>query len=103
MNVEIRAEAAQFPEKEYINGIFFLAVCMYIINEEFEHFQIQIALVVLLFLSKGRIRVRIRNRTQDMDKFLPIRQGPDPNPDPDPLLCRSATAATFKWNATAVF
>jgi hypothetical protein len=22
MNVEIRAEAAQFPEKEYINGIF---------------------------------------------------------------------------------
>jgi hypothetical protein len=26
MNVEIRPEAAQFPEKEYINGIF-LAVC----------------------------------------------------------------------------
>jgi hypothetical protein len=23
MNVEIRAEAALFPEKEYINGIFF--------------------------------------------------------------------------------
>jgi hypothetical protein len=23
MNVEIGAEAAQFPEKEYINGIFF--------------------------------------------------------------------------------
>jgi hypothetical protein len=23
MNVEIRTEAAQFPEKEYINGIFF--------------------------------------------------------------------------------
>ncbi len=27
MNVEIGAEAAQFPEKEYISGIF-LAVCM---------------------------------------------------------------------------
>jgi hypothetical protein len=26
MNVEIGTEAAQFPEKEYINGIF-LAVC----------------------------------------------------------------------------
>jgi hypothetical protein len=26
MNVEIATEAAQFPEKEYINGIF-LAVC----------------------------------------------------------------------------
>jgi hypothetical protein len=26
MNVEIGTEAAQFPEKEYINGIFFLAV-----------------------------------------------------------------------------
>ncbi len=26
MNVEIGTEAAQFPEKEYINGIFF-AVC----------------------------------------------------------------------------
>ncbi len=26
MNVEIGAEAAQFPEKEYINGIF-VAVC----------------------------------------------------------------------------
>jgi hypothetical protein len=31
MNVEIGAEAAQFPEKEYINGIAF-AVCM---NREF--------------------------------------------------------------------
>jgi hypothetical protein len=28
MNVEIGAEAAQFPEKEYINGIF-LAVVRY--------------------------------------------------------------------------
>ncbi len=27
MNVEIGAEAAQFPEKEYISGIF-LAVCL---------------------------------------------------------------------------
>ncbi len=27
MNVEIGTEAAQFPEKEYINGIF-LAVCI---------------------------------------------------------------------------
>ncbi len=27
-NVEIGAEAAQFPEKEYINGIF-LAVCIF--------------------------------------------------------------------------
>ncbi len=27
MNVEIETEAAQFPEKEYINGIF-LAVCV---------------------------------------------------------------------------
>jgi hypothetical protein len=27
MNVEIGTEAAQFPEKEYINGIFF-AVCV---------------------------------------------------------------------------
>ncbi len=27
MNVEIRTEAAQFPEKEYINGIF-VAVCV---------------------------------------------------------------------------
>ncbi len=26
MNVEIRTEAAQFPQKKYINGIF-LAVC----------------------------------------------------------------------------
>jgi hypothetical protein len=26
MNVEIATEAQQFPEKEYINGIFFLAV-----------------------------------------------------------------------------
>ncbi len=26
MNVEIRTEAAQFPEKEYINGVF-VAVC----------------------------------------------------------------------------
>ncbi len=28
MNVEIRTEAAQFPEKEYINGIF-VAVCLF--------------------------------------------------------------------------
>ncbi len=27
MNVEIRTEAAQFPEKEYINGIF-VAACV---------------------------------------------------------------------------
>jgi hypothetical protein len=27
MNVEIGAEAAQFPEKEYINGVF-IAVCV---------------------------------------------------------------------------
>ncbi len=27
MNVEVGTEAAQFPEKEYING-FFLAVCV---------------------------------------------------------------------------
>ncbi len=34
MNVEIGTEAAQFPEKEYINGIFF-AVC--ITNSETNH------------------------------------------------------------------
>jgi hypothetical protein len=28
MEVEIRTEAAQFPDQEYINGIF-VAVCMY--------------------------------------------------------------------------
>ena len=31
MNVEIGTEAAQFPEKEYINGIF---VAVYIIKTE---------------------------------------------------------------------
>jgi hypothetical protein len=35
MNVEIWAEAAQFPEKEYINGI---AVAVYIL-ERFKYFQ----------------------------------------------------------------
>jgi hypothetical protein len=32
MNVEIGTEAAQFPEKEYINGIF-VAVCTCIVVE----------------------------------------------------------------------
>ncbi len=29
MNVEIRAEAAQFPEKKYINGIFVAVLRLY--------------------------------------------------------------------------
>ncbi len=33
MNVEIGTEAAQFPEKEYISGIF-LAVCAVIVPQQ---------------------------------------------------------------------
>jgi hypothetical protein len=36
MNVEIRAEATQFPEKEYINGIF-LAVCRRVVVPAYPH------------------------------------------------------------------
>ncbi len=32
MNVEIGTEAAQFPEKEYINGIFFALCCIWLLN-----------------------------------------------------------------------
>jgi hypothetical protein len=37
MNVEIGAEAAQFPKKEYINGIF-LAVYRYIVCKRGQEF-----------------------------------------------------------------
>jgi hypothetical protein len=33
MNVEIETEAAQFPEKEYINGIFLAVYCCSIQKE----------------------------------------------------------------------
>jgi hypothetical protein len=33
MNVEIGAEGAQFPEKEYINGIAFAVHDVYLVNE----------------------------------------------------------------------
>jgi hypothetical protein len=35
MNVEIGAEAAQFPEKEYINGIAFAVQCYLVLLQCF--------------------------------------------------------------------
>jgi hypothetical protein len=44
MNVEIGTEAAQFPEKEYINGIFlavWLLITFYILNNTMTHVTLQ--------------------------------------------------------------
>ncbi len=40
MNVETVTEAAQFPEKEYINGIFLAAVWKYGGNELCPHYAV---------------------------------------------------------------
>ena len=48
MNVEIGKEAAQFPEKEYINGIFFAVQTPSNVRELVAHSDIHIFIITFL-------------------------------------------------------
>jgi hypothetical protein len=51
MNVEIGAEAAQFPEKEYINGIAFAVRWCTLTCEYLREFSKKFELTLMLFLE----------------------------------------------------
>ncbi len=72
MNVEIGAEAAQFPEKEYINGIAF-AVRFIFISYRYTQRQTNICSICNFIDGKNAFIKRLRHRFLSEPGFNPLQ------------------------------
>ncbi len=84
MNVEIRTEAAQFPEKEYIYGIFVaLLVLLFLLS-----------CLLLIFIAQlpakpSPLLITALNPLPSLSTALPTLDPPHPSPLFIPLLSRA--------------
>jgi hypothetical protein len=76
MNVEIGTEDVQFPEKEYINGIFVLKCILTLsaffhslISEDLQK-NVSLHFFKLMFMRKSHVLLRLRNYSHNSIKHI---------------------------------